>query len=160
MKVQDVMIRDVVTINPEASLVDAAKRMREVNVGILPVVEFGEVRGVITDRDIVVRAIAQHADLAAIHVRDCATADLKVARPEWDVDQARETMAEAQIGRLPVVDADQHLVGIVTLSSLALRSRDDDETLETAKQVSRRSLKGPAQPAAKRATKRPMKRAS
>jgi CBS domain-containing protein len=157
MKVQDVMIRDVISIEPGASLVDAAKRMRDANVGILPVVERGEVRSVITDRDIVVRAIAEQADLTAVQVRDCATIDLMTARPEWDVDQAREAMAEAQVGRLPVVDADKHLVGIVTLSSLALRSREDDETLEAAKQVSRRSVKDPGQPAG---AKRPAKRSA
>jgi CBS domain-containing protein len=146
MKVQDVMIRDVVTIDPSSTLVDAAKRMREANVGMLPVVRDGEVRGVITDRDVVVRAIAQDADLRMIHVGDCATAEPVCAHPSWNVDRARETMARGQIGRLPVVD-EGRLVGVVTLSSLALRSQDDDQTLETARAVSRRSVKRPSRPA-------------
>jgi len=152
MKVQDVMIRDVVTIDPWASLVDAAKRMREANVGILPVIDDGEVRGVITDRDVVIRAIAPNADLATTHVGDCATPEPLCAHPDWDVDQAREIMARAQIGRLPVIADGNRLVGIVTLSSLALRSPEDRETLETAKQVSRRSVKGPAQRQMKQAS--------
>jgi CBS domain-containing protein len=161
MKVRDVMIHEVVTIDPWASLVDAAKHMREANVGILPVVGDGKLRGVLTDRDIVVRAIAPDADLATTHVGDCATPDPLCVHPDWDVDQVREIMARAQIGRLPVIADDHRVVGIVTLSSLALRSQDDRETLEAAKQVSRRSVKGPTQPAAaKDRAKRQLKRAS
>jgi CBS domain-containing protein len=135
------MVRDVVTIKPSASLADAAKRMLDSNVGILPVVESGRVLGVITDRDLVVRALARTGDLGSMAVSDCATSDPVVAHPDWNVDQAMETMAQAQIGRLPVVDDRNALAGIVTLSSLALRSRKDRETLETAKEVSRRSEK-------------------
>jgi CBS domain-containing protein len=161
MRVQDVMIHEVVTIDPRATLVDAAKHMREANVGILPVVDKGELCGVLTDRDIVVRAIAPDIDLAATPVGDCATPDPLWVHPDWDVDQARAIMARAQIGRLPVIADDHRLVGIVTLSSLALRSQDDRETLKAAKQVSRRSVKGPTQPAAaKRPIKRQLKQAS
>src|SRR5919198_6227043 len=121
MKVQDVMVHDVITIEPSASLVDAAKRMREANVGVLPVVQDDRtVQGIITDRDVVVRAIAPNADLGSIAVGDCATADTICAHPDWEVNRAMEVMAGAQVGRLPVVDDDNRLVGIVTLSSLAL----------------------------------------
>jgi CBS domain-containing protein len=143
MKVRDVMVHEVVTIEPSASLAEAAQRMREANVGILPVVEDGEVRGVITDRDLVVRALAKDADLTATVVGDCATADPVVAHPDWNLDRAMETMARAQVGRLPVVENDNTLTGIVTLGSLALRSKQDQETLQAAKAVSRRSVKSP-----------------
>ena len=103
MKVREVMVQRVVTVEPSTSLAEAAKRMREANVGILPVVEDSEVRGVITDRDVVVRAIAADADLTNMLVSECASTDPIVANPEWDVDQAMETMARAQVGRLPVV---------------------------------------------------------
>jgi CBS domain-containing protein len=141
MKVRDVMVHEVVTIEPSASLAEAAQRMREANVGILPVVEDGEVRGVITDRDLVVRALAKDADLTSTVVGDCATADPVVAHPDWNLDRAMETMARAQVGRLPVVENDNTLTGIVTLGSLALRSKQDRETLQAAKAVSRRSVK-------------------
>jgi CBS domain-containing protein len=148
MKVADAMIQEVITIEPSASLVEAAKRMREGNVGILPVVDEDEVQGVITDRDLVVRAIAENADLASIPVGDCATGDPICAHPDWSVEQAMEAMARYQVGRLPVIDDDNHLLGIVTLSSLALRSRGDKKTLDAAREVSRRSLKGSATPSA------------
>ena len=160
MKVRDVMVHRVVSVEPSASLAEAAKRMREANVGILPVVEDTEVCGVITDRDVVVRAIAEDADLTNVLVGDCASTDPIVAHPEWDVDQAMETMARAQVGRLPVVENDNRLVGIVTLGSLALRAQKDRETLQAAKEVSRRSVRATGTRSASASeSKRPAKRA-
>src|SRR5262249_17325976 len=151
MKIKDVMVQDVVAINPSASLAEAAQLMRQANVGILPVVEEGQVCGVITDRDLVVRAIAVGADLASTPVGECATGDPVVAHPDWNLDQAMEAMARAQIGRLPVTDADT-LAGIVTLGSPALRSKKAKETLEAAKAVSSRSVKATQhQPSSSRA---------
>jgi CBS domain-containing protein len=146
MKIKDVMVQDVITINPSASLAEAAQLMRQANVGILPVVEEGQVCGVITDRDLVVRAIAVGADLASTPVGECATGDPVVAHPDWNLDQAMEAMARAQIGRLPVIDDDNTLAGIVTLGSLALRSKKTKETLEAAKAVSSRSVKATPHP--------------
>ena len=143
MKIRDVMVRDVIAVDPSASLAEAAQLMQQANVGILPVVEDGQVCGVITDRDLVVRALAVDADLISTPVGECATGAPIVAHPDWDLDQAMEAMARAQIGRLPVIDDDNALVGIVTLGSLALRSRKDKDTLEAAKAVSRRSVKAP-----------------
>jgi CBS domain-containing protein len=141
MKIRDVMVRDVIAVDPSASLAEAAQLMQQANVGILPVVDDGQVCGVITDRDLVVRALAVDADLISTPVGECATGAPVVAHPDWDLDQAMEAMARAQIGRLPVIDDDNVLVGIVTLGSLALRSRKDKETLAAAKAVSRRSVK-------------------
>ncbi len=140
-KVKDVMIDDVLTVDASDTLVEAARRMRDGNVGVLPVVEDGRLRGIVTDRDLVVRAMADGFDASTTHVGDCATWDLVCARPNSSVDEAMEVMAECQIGRLPVVDAENHIVGIVTLSSLALRSRKKDNALETAQAVSKRSAR-------------------
>jgi CBS domain-containing protein len=139
--VRDVMIDDVLTIDASASLADAARTMRDGNVGVLPVVEHGRLRGVITDRDIVVRAVADGALPSDTRVGDCATWDIVCARPDSTIDEAMEVMADCQIGRLPVVDTDNRVIGIVTLSSLALRSRKQDDALETAQQVSKRSAR-------------------
>ena len=137
--VRDLMIDDVLTIEASATLTEAARTMRDGNVGVLPVVEHGRLRGVITDRDIVVRAVADGALSSDTRVGECATWDIVCARPESTIDEAMEVMADCQIGRLPVVDADNKVIGIVTLSSLALRSRKQDDALETAQQVSKRS---------------------
>ena len=163
MKIKDVMVHDVVAINPSASLAEAAELMRQANVGILPVVEDGQVCGVITDRDLVVRAIAIGADLSSTPVGECATGDPILAHPDWNLEQAMNAMARAQIGRLPVIDDDNALAGIVTLGSLALRSKKDKETLATAKAVSRRSVKAASRSSStrpKHGTTRPKKKAS
>jgi len=138
-KVRDVMIPSVVTIEVSATLVDAARRMKEANVGVLPIVDGGILRGIVTDRDLVVRAMAEGVDPARTPVGDCATRDLVCARPDSTIEEAMEVMADCQVGRLPVVDEQSRVVGILTLSSMALRSREGDEALGTAKEVSKRS---------------------
>lgn len=160
MKVRDVMVREVIAIDPSASLAEAAQLMRQANVGILPVVEEGQVCGVITDRDLVVRALAAGTDLGSTPVGECATGDPVVAHPDWSLDQAMEAMARAQVGRLPVIDDDNELAGIVTLGSLALRAKKDKETLAAAKEVSRRSVKSSAAASSRRDPARAKKRAS
>src|SRR3989449_6757826 len=94
--VRDVMVGDVVVIDASASLVDAAVTMKEANVGILPVVSGGRLRGLITDRDIIVRAIAEGADPATTLVGDCATRDLICARPDTAVRRSEEHTSELQ----------------------------------------------------------------
>jgi CBS domain-containing protein len=140
-KIRDVMIDKVVTIPASATLMEAAQRMGDSNVGVLPVVEGEQVSGVITDRDLVVRGLARHANAGTLTVGECATKIPVCARPEWDVEEAMRLMSEHRIGRLPVVDDANRLVGMVTLSSLALRSGDDNEALGAAQQVSRRSAR-------------------
>jgi predicted transcriptional regulator len=140
-RVRDVMVKHVVTVDASATLQEAAQKMRESNVGVLPVVEGGRLRGIITDRDLVVRGLARGMDATTTQVRHIATEDLASARPDWDVEDALEVMSGCQVGRLPVVDDDDRVIGIVTLSSLALRSREHRETLDTAREVSRRSAR-------------------
>jgi len=139
--VRDVMIRDVVTIESGAPVLEAAKRMRDENVGMLPVMEEGVVSGVVTDRDLVVRAMTSDMRPSQLHVSDCLSAPPRCAEEDWSLEDAMEEMAAQQVGRLPVVDASGHVIGVVTLSSLALRSPKRQETLETAQEVSRRSAR-------------------
>lgn len=137
--VGDVMVRDVETVDGTAPLVEAARKMRDANVGMLPVIgDDGTLRGIITDRDLVVRAIARDVSASSARVVDCATLSVSAARPDWTVGRAMGVMRESKIGRLPVVDGSGRLIGVVTLSSLALRA-EGDEALETAQDVSRRS---------------------
>lgn len=139
--VKDVMVDKVISVDTTTTLAEAAQLMRDGNIGVLPVVEGGQLRGLLTDRDIVIRAVARGVDSRSTRVAECATADIVCAKPEWSADQASQAMARHQIGRLPVVDEGGRLVGIVTLSSLALRSRDAEETLHAAEEVSRRSAR-------------------
>jgi CBS domain-containing protein len=133
------MVSRVVTIEPSASLAEAARAMKDANIGMLPVVDDGRVTGVITDRDIVLRGVARAVDVSSTPVGDCLSSEVICARPEWTTDHAMKAMGDAQIGRLPVVDSEDRLVGVVTLSSMAFRA--PDKALETAQDVSRRSAR-------------------
>lgn len=140
LTVRDVMVADVVTIDAGASLLEAAQRMRDANVGVLPVLEDGELAGVITDRDLVVRGMALRLSPMDTPVSACTSRSPICASPGWDVEQAREVMAQERVGRLPVIDGDGRVVGIVTLGSLALRL-PDARTLDAAQEVTRRSAR-------------------
>jgi CBS domain-containing protein len=140
-KVRDVMIDRVITIPASATLMEAAQRMRDSNVGVLPVLDGEQVVGVVTDRDLVVRGVARHASAGAVPVGEVSTKLLVCADPSWDVERAMQMMREHRIGRLPVVDESKRVVGILTLSSLALRSGEEGEALETAQEVSQRSAR-------------------
>jgi CBS domain-containing protein len=141
-RLRDVMVTDVHAIEPEATVVEAAEHMRQRNVGALPVVEQGQVVGVITDRDLVVRVLAKRgADPSTMRVIDYATRNPVLGKGDWTPERALLIMAEQQVGRLPVVDDHGRLAGMVTLSSLALRAHKSDETLAAARRVSLRSAR-------------------
>lgn len=140
-RVEDVMVRNVQTIDASMNLTQAAQRMRDANVGVLPVVDGGRLRGIITDRDLVIRGMATGVDPSSMRVSEVATHSLIAARPDWALQRAMDTMSSHQIGRLPVIDEHDRVIGMVTLSSLALRSGQQTEALDTAKEVSRRSAR-------------------
>jgi CBS domain-containing protein len=139
--VKEIMVTDVVEIDAASTVLDAARQMRDANIGMLPVLEDGRLCGVVTDRDLVVRAMAEGVEPGMVPVREFLTEGVIAANPDWTTDRAMQTMAAAKLGRLPVVDDRARVVGIVTLSSLVLRGRDREEALETAKEVSRRSAR-------------------
>jgi CBS domain-containing protein len=140
-KVKEIMVPNPLTIEASATLVEAARRMRDGNVGMLPIIESGSLRGVITDRDLVIRSMAVGADPTAVRVGDVATAAVISAHPGWSVQKAIRVMAANQVGRLPVVDDRQQLVGVITLSSLVLRSGKLAHTLDAARRVAQRSAR-------------------
>ncbi len=113
-QVRDGMTTDVVTIEPSATIVEAAQRMIQEQKGPLPVVEAGRVVALVTDRDIVARVVAADRDPHSVRVEEVATKDLVTASPDQDVDEARRLMAEHQLDRLIVVEEDDHLLGIIS----------------------------------------------
>lgn len=124
MQLRDVMTRDVVMCPPDATLVDAARRMRDEDVGALPVGENGRLQGMVTDRDIVVRAIAEERSPAETRVADVCSAEVVSCREDDSLEDAADIMAEHQIRRLPIVGDDQQLIGIVALADVALRDQE------------------------------------
>ncbi|AMA73842.1 CBS domain-containing protein [Aneurinibacillus thermoaerophilus] len=118
-RLQDIMTRQVATVQPNQTLEEAARIMNEYNVGAVPVVENGQCVGMITDRDIATRASAHNRD-SQTKVRDVMTHNIITAPADMDVHEAADLMAKNQIRRLPVVDHNQ-LVGIVSLGDLAVQ---------------------------------------
>jgi len=140
-RIEDVMVEDVVTIEVTASLADAAGVMRDANVGMLPVMDGDNLLGVVTDRDLVIRGMAHDIKPSSVQVSECMSTNVIAVRPDAPVEGAIEIMAHERIGRLPVIGYTGRLIGVVTLSSLALRSSQQENTLEAAQEVSRRSAR-------------------
>lgn len=136
MKLQDIMTRDVEVIEPHATLQDAAEKMKLLDVGLLPVATAGRLVGVITDRDIAVRSTARGNDPFGDRVRDAMTDRVVSCFEDQDVAEAAETMKQHQVRRLPVVDRDGRLVGIVALADLAVEAGDKRPAAEALQGVS------------------------
>ena len=134
MKISDVMTPNPKTVKSSDSIQTAAQIMREEDAGAVPVVEDGRVIGMVTDRDIVVRAVAD-GDFAA-KISDVVSDDVITASPDMTTAEAAELMGEHQIRRLPVVDADDRLVGIVSLGDLAVKENRDSRMGETLENIS------------------------
>jgi CBS domain-containing protein len=130
------MTREVETIDPSATLEDAALRMKTLDVGMLPVCNGDRLVGTITDRDITVRATATGAVPGMTYVREAMTPDLIYCEIGDDVRRAAGLMEAHQIRRLPVLDGDHRLVGIVSLGDLAVRTGDDELSGEVLEGVS------------------------
>ena len=119
MKISEVMTRQVRVIGPGRSIREAARLMDELNVGVLPVCDGQRLLGIITDRDITVRATAVGKDPDAVPVREIMTEDVRWCFEEEAVEDVAHMMGDVQIRRIPVVDRNKHLVGIVALGDLA-----------------------------------------
>lgn len=140
MQVKDVMTRDVHLIPPHGSLQEAAELMKRLDVGSLLVGEGDRLAGIITDRDIAVRAVAEGQDCWEGKVRDAMSMDVACCAVYDDINAARRLMQEHQIRRLPVLDTDHHLVGIVSLGDLAVHADDacaSGQTLQAVSQPTR-----------------------
>lgn len=125
MKIKDVMTRGVETVGPNTTVQEAAGKMRSLNVGPMPVVDGDRVVGILTDRDIVVRGIADGRDARTTPVREVMTSDVVSCTEDDDVKDAARTMKDRQIRRLLVTDRDQQLKGIVSLGDIAVETKDD-----------------------------------
>ena len=121
--VKDAMTSEVTTAAPSLSLTEAAMLMKQEDVGSVPIVDGERLVGMLTDRDIVVRGIADGSDPHAIKAGDIASRDVVSVRPDDDLDEALRLMAQHQVRRLPVVD-DGHLVGVVAQADVAHEAKD------------------------------------
>jgi CBS domain-containing protein len=125
--VRDVMMPEPLTVDSRNTVQEAAQMMRENDIGDVLVTEEGQLRGILTDRDIVVRAIAAERHPAATPVGDCCSTEVQVVQAGDTPDQAAEVMRQHALRRLPVVD-EGRVVGIVSIGDLAV-AEDPTSTL-------------------------------
>ena len=136
MKLENIMTTHLITIHPENTVMDAAKIMQTHNIGVIPVCqEGGKVVGIVTDRDIVVRNIANNGDPGTTLIKDMMTKDVITAAPNMSGDDAARLMAQYKIRRLPVVQNDR-LVGMVAIGDLATSRHFNDEAGEALGEIS------------------------
>jgi CBS domain-containing protein len=137
-RAQDIMTTDPACVTPDTLLADAARMMKDQNVGLLPVVE-GEgsdrLVGVVTDRDITIRHVAEgHGP--GCPVREAMTTNVTTARADDDVDRVMDLMGREQVRRIPIVDERGALVGIVSQADIALET-DEGDAGETVQKISK-----------------------
>ena len=137
-KLQDLMSRDVKVISPDMSIRDAANHMRDGDFGMLPVGENDRMIGTITDRDIAVRAVAEGKD-STTKVRDVMSEGIAWVFEDQTVEEAAKMMSERQVRRLPVVDRNKRLVGIVALGDFAVESSQIRPAAEALSEISKPS---------------------
>jgi CBS domain-containing protein len=135
MKVSEAMTRDVRVASPNETIRQAAKTMATLDAGVLPVGENDHLIGMITDRDIAIRGIAQGKGPKA-KVRDVMTEDVKYCFDDQEVEEVTRNMADIQVRRLPVLNRDKRLVGILSLGDIAI-SADGKDAAEALSGISR-----------------------
>jgi CBS domain-containing protein len=134
-------IRDVMTPNPECvtdkdSLLQAARIMRDKDTGIVPVVDGKKIIGLITDRDIVVRAIADGKNISDVRVNEIMTKSVRSVKEDSTVDEVLNLMGNAEIRRVPVVNTNNELVGIVSIGDLASKTARDNKVGKAVESIS------------------------
>jgi CBS domain-containing protein len=135
MKVSELMTPDVELVKPDDTLHTAAKMMADLDTGALPVGENDRLVGMITDRDITVRAVAEGRDPEKTMVRDAMSSGIRFCFEDEDSEDVARKMGQWRVRRLPVLNKDKRLVGIVSLGDLAIGGAED-EGKEALKQIS------------------------
>jgi len=140
MNAQDIMSKDPVCVTPDTSLANAARLMKDENIGVVPVVDSDSSRrliGIITDRDIAIRAVAEGRDGTTTSVGHIMTADVRTSAPTDSVKDVMELMGREQVRRVPVVDDRGSLIGIISQADIVLEAKDDKRAEKTVEQISK-----------------------
>jgi CBS domain-containing protein len=145
MRLGEVMTRNVEVIGTSAPLIEAAAKMKELDIGLIPICDGEELRGTLTDRDITVRATAAGRNPSKTKVSEIMSTDLAYCFEDQEIEDAVSLMEARQIRRLPILSREKRLVGIVSLGDLAVHSGENEMVGDTLKEVSR-----PAVPRRKR----------
>jgi CBS domain-containing protein len=126
-KIRDVMTKEVVKLPKSATVADAARRMRDSHIGAVVLEEGGRLVGLVTDRDVAIRGVAEGRDPSAMPLSDIASGDLVTLAPDDEIDRAVQVMRHHGVRRVPVVEREQ-VVGILTLGDVAMH-RDSSSVL-------------------------------
>jgi CBS domain-containing protein len=137
--VEEIMTTNPRTVNVDDTVQDAAGVMRDNDIGDAIVIEDGEVTGIVTDRDIVVRAVAEGKDCANTRAEEVMTTDVYTARPHERVVDVIRKMGDKQVRRIPVVNVGGKLLGIVSMGDIAVETEADRELADALEDISRES---------------------
>jgi CBS domain-containing protein len=145
MQIKEVMTRGVEVIRPEDTLQEAARKMKTIDVGPLPVCDGERLVGMITDRDIIVRATAEGRDPKTTPVKEAMTPGIVYVYEDQDLEEAASVMKDRQLRRLVVLDRNKKLVGILSLGDIAADTKDEELSGEVLEKISE-----PSEPARRR----------
>jgi len=134
--VREAMTSKPCTIDADKDVAYAAKMMKDEDVGVAPIVDGDQLVGVLTDRDIAVKVVAEGKDPQTTKVREVASTNVVTIDPQQDLDEALRTMAQHQVRRLPVVEEDGKIVGVLAQADVALHT-DDRKTGEVVEEISK-----------------------
>ena len=133
---QEIMSKNVATISPQQSVAEAAQIMSQHNIGSIPVVQNGQCVGIITDRDITLRAAAKGANTTTTKVETIMSKNVVTATPQMDVHEASKLMADKQIRRLPIVENNK-LTGIIAIGDIAVENQYQNEAGDALSDISK-----------------------
>ncbi len=162
LRCRDIMTRDLVIATRDTTLTEIARMMKQEDVGVIPVVEYdvpagngrteandrayegrnyarGKLIGLITDRDIVIRAVADNKDCASVRAEDIMSVDIYTAKPNDRVVDVIRKMGDKQVRRIPVINDNHYLVGMISMADIALETRQDRELAEALEDISKGS---------------------
>jgi CBS domain-containing protein len=139
MQIKDVMTRDVEVIRPDDTIQQAARKMKDLDVGAMPVCDGQRLVGMLTDRDITIRATAEGRDPSNTTAQETMTPEIYYCFENQNIEDAALLMMEKQIRRLPIIDDNKKLVGIVALGDVAEDVEDDEIAGTTLEEISRPS---------------------
>ena len=136
MQIREIMTRELDVIAPNSSVRDAALKMKELDVGAIPVCDGQKLAGLVTDRDITIRAVAEGRNPSEVRVAEVMSSDIAYCFEDETLEQAANLMESKQIRRLPILDQDRQLVGIVSLGDISVRSDEKTAAAEALEGIS------------------------
>ena len=145
MKCKEIMTKDPVCCLPDDGVQKAAKLMKDEDVGVIPIIEDEDTKtllGIVTDRDLALRVVAEARDLSSTRIKDVMTTGAVSCQPDDDLQKALEAMEKNQVRRIPVVDTNQKIVGIIAQADVATRLGEPESTAAVVEEISKSQAAG------------------